>query len=89
MPTLKSAAKRMRQSAKARVSNLLVSTQIRNMRRALLEALDARKADESDKLFREYCALLDKSAKKGVIKQNTATRRKGRAAEKLRALKAG
>ncbi|MBP7568680.1 MAG: 30S ribosomal protein S20 [Acidobacteria bacterium] len=89
MPTLKSAAKRMRQSARTRVSNLLVTTQIRNMRRALFEALDARKADESNKLFREYCALLDKSAKKGVIKKNTATRRKARASEKLRVLKAG
>ena len=89
MPTLKSAAKRMRTSQKARVNNLLVATQIRNMRRVLFEALEARKADESGKLFRAYSALLDKAAKKGVIKKNTAVRRKTRASEKLRTLKAG
>ncbi|MBU1694995.1 MAG: 30S ribosomal protein S20 [Verrucomicrobia bacterium] len=89
MPTLKSAAKRMRTSEKARVANLLVATQIRNTRRALFEALDARNADQSSKLFRGYCVLLDKSAKKGVIKKNTAIRRKARASDKLRALKAG
>jgi len=89
MPTLKSAAKRMRTSARARVSNLLIATHIRNTRRALFEALDARKADRGDALFREYCALLDKSAKKGAIKKNTAIRRKARASNKLRALKAG
>jgi small subunit ribosomal protein S20 len=89
MPTLKSAAKRMRTSEKARVNNLLVATQIRNTRRVLFEALEARKVEESHKLCRVYSALLDKAAKKGVIKKNTAVRRKTRASEKLRILKAG
>ena len=89
MPTLKSAAKRMRTSGKTRESNLLVAVQIRNTRRALFEAFEARNAELSGKLFRAYCALLDKSVKKGVIKKNTATRRKARASDKLRALKAG
>lgn len=86
MPTLKSAAKRMRTSEKARVRNLLMTTRIRNTRRAFFEAVAAHNGDLAGNLFRVYCSLLDKAAKKGVIKKNTAVRRKGRASNKLRAL---
>lgn len=86
MPKLKSAAKRMRKSEKARVRNAMVRTRLKHTRRALFEALNARNAELSQSLYRAYCSLLDKSAKKGVIKKNTAIRRKKRAAARLRLL---
>ncbi len=84
MPTLKSAEKRMRQSKTRQARNLAVRTEIKTMRRKLFRAVAAKKKDEAGKHYREYCSLLDKSAKKGVIGRNTAIRRKGRAAELVR-----
>ena len=86
MPTLRSAAKRMRQSARLRVENLNVRTSIKSLRSAMFKAISSKDKAVAVKLYPEYCSLLDKSAKKGVIKRNTAIRRKARAAAQLRAL---
>ncbi len=86
MPILKSAAKRMRSSQKAREKNQAVTSQIKTVRSKLFEAVAAKNREAASKIYREYCSLLDKSAKKGIIKQNTAIRRKARAADKVRAL---
>ncbi len=86
MPTTNSAKKRMRQSAKARIRNVIAKTQIRSMRRTYFEAVAGKKKDEAEKLYRQYCSLLDKTAKKGIIKQNTASRRKTRAKAMLAGL---
>lgn len=87
MPNLKSGEKRMRQYATRRARNLAVTTEIRTIRRKLFQAVAGKKKDEAGKAYREYCSLLDKSAKKGVIGKNTAVRRKTRAAEMVRGLK--
>lgn len=87
MPNIKSAMKRVRTSAKRRTRNLNVKTSVKTLRGKLFEALDAKKLEESEKLYREYCSLLDTSAKKGVIGKNTAARRKTRVTARLKALK--
>jgi ribosomal protein S20 len=56
------------------------------LRGRLFAAVAAKDKATSTKAYRDYCSLLDKSAKKGVIPQNTATRRKARAAEMIRPL---
>lgn len=86
MPILKSALKRMRTSEKSRIKNANVKTSIKTVRGKMFAAAAAKDKAAADKVYREYCSLLDKSAKKGVIKQNTATRRKTRAADMIRAL---
>jgi small subunit ribosomal protein S20 len=86
MPILKSALKRMRTSEKSRIRNTNVKTSIKTVRGKMLAAVAAKDKAAAEKVYREYCSLLDKSAKKGVIQQNTATRRKGRAADRIRAL---
>lgn len=88
MPTLKSAAKRMRQAEKRRLRNQRVKTRIRNVRSALFAAIAAKNVASAKQLFQQYCSLLDKAAKRGIIKKNTAIRRKTRSANKLRALAA-
>jgi small subunit ribosomal protein S20 len=87
MPILKSAAKRMRTSEKSRVANTNVKTSIKTLRGKLFAALSAKNKESAEKLYREYCSLLDKSAKKDIIKSNTAIRRKTRAAAAVKALK--
>jgi small subunit ribosomal protein S20 len=88
MPILASAAKRQRQAEKNRVRNVTVGTEIKTLRAKLFQAFDAAQKDAAGKLFREYCSVLDKSAKKGVISRNTAVRRKARAARRLKSLAA-
>jgi small subunit ribosomal protein S20 len=76
----------MRTSEKSRIKNANVKTSIKTVRGKMFAAAAAKDKAAADKVYREYCSLLDKSAKKGVIKQNTATRRKTRAADMIRAL---
>jgi len=86
MPNLKSAKKRMRQSEKRRARNAQVRTRIKTARRSLMEALEGKDMEVAEKAYRVYCSVLDKAAKKGVIKKNTAIRRKTNAANGLRKL---
>ena len=84
MPNLKSAKKRMRQNEVRRARNQQVRTRIKNARRAVAEALDAQDTEAGQNAYRAYCSVLDKAAKAGVIKKNTAIRRKTNAANNLR-----
>ncbi len=87
MPNIKSAIKRARTSEKSRKSNRAVKTRVASARREVFTECDARALENADKAFRTYCSVLDKAAKRGIIKKNTAIRRKRRAAAKLTALK--
>lgn len=86
MPQIKSAKKRLRTSEKARVSNAAVRTRVKSSRRALLEAIGKGDKKAGTEAYQAYCSILDRAANKGVIKTNTAARRKTRAADKIRAL---
>lgn len=88
MPNIKSAKKRMRSSEKQRVGNLAVKTKVKTGRRKTREALAAGAAETARDEVRSYSSLLDKAVKRGVIKKNTAIRRKKRAHAALRKLEA-
>jgi small subunit ribosomal protein S20 len=82
MPNIKSAAKRMRQSAVRRSCNRSAKSAIHTMRNKIYAAEPADKA-AAKKLFSEYCSTLDKAVKTGIVKANTANRKKSRAAARL------
>lgn len=84
MPNLKSAKKRMRQSEVRQERNKQVRTRLKNARSTMMDTLEAKDAEAGDLAFRTYCSVLDKAAKAGVIKKNTAIRRKTNAANSLR-----
>ena len=84
MPNLKSAKKRMRQNVVRRARNQQVRTRIKTARRAMMQALESKDIDEGKVALVRYSSILDKAAKKGVIKKNTAIRRKTNAANNLR-----
>ena len=84
MPNLKSAKKRMRQNVVRHDRNQQVRTRLKNARRTMMDTLEAKNAEACDVAFRSYCSVLDKAAKGGVIKKNTAIRRKTNAANNLR-----
>lgn len=84
MPNLKSAKKRMRQNVVRHDRNQQVRTRLKNARRTMMDTLEAKDAEAGEAAFRSYCSVLDKAAKGGVIKKNTAIRRKTNAANNLR-----
>jgi small subunit ribosomal protein S20 len=86
MPNIKSAKKRMRSSEKQRIGNMAVKTKVKTVRRKTRDVLTAGVAATSDVAVREYSSVLDKAVKRGVIKKNTAIRRKKRAVAALRKL---
>ena len=88
MPNIKSAKKRVdtaeRNRARNKSANSRMKTEIKKFD-AAINAGDAKKAEE---LLPKTVAIIDKTAKKGVIHKNAADRRKARASEKLDSLKA-
>jgi small subunit ribosomal protein S20 len=86
MPNLKSAKKRMRQNLVRHDRNQQVRTRLKSARRAMFETLAAGDAAAGEAALRTYSSVLDKAAKGGVIKKNTAIRRKSNAANSLRKL---
>ncbi len=83
MPNIKSAMKRVRTSEKARVRNTAIRSLITTSRRKFLELLAGKDKEKISAAFSQYCSVLDKAAKKGVIKKQKAVRRKRRAAAKM------
>lgn len=78
MAITKSAKKAIRQNKRNRVINL---TYINNLKKLVKEArflVTEKKIDEAKKLLPKVYQALDKAAKAGVIKKNTASRKKSR-----------
>lgn len=87
MPNLKknkSAEKRARQSLKRRARNRIVRGHMRRMISNFRLEEDPAKLDE---MLPAVCSAIDKSAKKGVIHKNTASRYKSRLAKRIDALR--
>lgn len=80
MPIIKSAKKALRGSKKKRVFN---ERRKRMMRNTIKEVKKAGSAATPESLSTAYQAI-DKAAKRGVIKKNTAARKKSRLAKAVR-----
>jgi small subunit ribosomal protein S20 len=77
MPHHKSAAKRVKTNEKARVSNIAVTSR---MRSAVKAVRSATKRAEAETALKAAISILDRTAAKGVIKKETASRQKSRLA---------
>jgi small subunit ribosomal protein S20 len=84
MPTTKSAIKWIKTSEKRRQSNKAVNSRTKSSQKKFLSSLEDKGAAEQS--LKEYFSVLDKAVKKGVIKRNTAARRKSTAARKVAAI---
>lgn len=76
MPIIKSAIKRVRQSAKRRSHNLQVKRLIHSDIRAVHDAITVGDAQTTATALRDAQSELDRAVKKGVLHKNTAARRK-------------
>jgi small subunit ribosomal protein S20 len=78
MPITKSAQKAMRAAARKRVMNLRRGRAMDSAEREIEKLVAAGKAADAKKLLPKAYAAIDKAEKRGVIKANTASRRKSR-----------
>jgi len=81
MPITKSAKKALRQSLRRRVRNLQKKQKIKNLLKEVKNLISEKKSEEAKKLLPQVYKLLDKAAKTGLIKENTAARKKSRIAQ--------
>mgnify|MGYP000308059317 CR=1 FL=1 len=80
MPITKSAKKALRGSVKKKLTNDSRKKNMRDMTKKLEKTAKTDKKMAADMLSAAYKAI-DKAAKRGVIKKNTASRRKARMAK--------
>ena len=77
MPHHKSAAKRLITNEKSRVANVAARSRLRSALRAVRAAKNRAQATEA---YQNAMSVLDRTASKGVIKKETASRHKARLA---------
>jgi small subunit ribosomal protein S20 len=87
MPTSLSAAKRVRQNEKRRISNRNKASALKTAMKRLDKAVAAGNKDEVKAATAEAYKRIDKAAVAHVIHKNTAARRKSLVARKAAALK--
>ncbi|MEG1479438.1 MAG: 30S ribosomal protein S20 [Kiritimatiellia bacterium] len=78
MPNIKSAEKRVITAEKANLRNRAVKSELLTSRRKVDAALASGDKAVAVAAVSAYASKLDKAAKKGVIKGNTADRKKSR-----------
>ena len=78
MPITKSAKKALRQNVKRKARNLVYKKKMRDLIKQVRTLVEEKKTEEAKKLLPQIYKILDKTAKVGIIKKNTASRKKSR-----------
>lgn len=73
-----SAEKRHRQSERRRLHNKSVKTALRTCAKKVVQAVQEKDKTAAETCIRELTKQFDTAARKGIIKQNTAARKKSR-----------
>ncbi len=81
-----SALKRVREDKKRTLVNRMRKTRLRHSIRELRRALAAKDNNSVQKLLPETYSMVDRAAKWGIIKKNTAARYKSRLTARVKAL---
>jgi small subunit ribosomal protein S20 len=78
MATKKSAKKALRKSKKRTLRNLMYKKRIKNLLKMMQNLIKEKKIQQAKELLPKIYKALDKAAKVGVIKENTASRKKSK-----------
>lgn len=78
MAITKSAKKALRQSLRRRARNIQKKKKIKSLIKEVKSLAAQNKIEEAKKFLPRVYKILDKAAKTGLIKKNTASRRKSR-----------
>jgi small subunit ribosomal protein S20 len=89
MPITKSAKKALRQSRKKRIFNLRRLKKMRGLVKQIRELIKEKNKKEALKILPEVYQAIDKAAKRGVIKKNTASRKKSRLTKAVEKMTSG
>ena len=84
MPIKQAAKKALRQSLRRQKRNLIYYHKIKGLIKKVRVLTSQKKTNEAKSLLPEIYQVLDKAAKVGVIKKNTASRQKSRITKSLR-----
>lgn len=87
MPNIKSAIKRVKTTETRAKENASIKTAYKTAIKNFRAAVEAGQKDKADELFRVATKVVDKAADKGVIKDNTASRKKSSLAKELNTIK--
>ncbi|MEI7945122.1 MAG: 30S ribosomal protein S20 [bacterium] len=83
MANIKSAVKRAKQADASHKRNKAGKSRVLTARKKVLAAIESGNKDEATKAFSAYTSVLDKTAKKGIIARNNASRKKSRMATSI------
>ncbi len=86
MANIKSQIKRNRQNEKRRLANRSVRSELKTRIRSVESAVASGDADSAREALQLAQKRIDQAAAKGVIKKNTAARRKSRLAKQVQEL---
>ncbi|MFA6296948.1 MAG: 30S ribosomal protein S20 [Candidatus Paceibacterota bacterium] len=86
MPITSSAKKALRSSKRKRVVNLVNKEKMNKVVKTVKKLVVSKSKDEAKKELSLAYKAIDKAAKKGVIKKNTASRKKSRLAKAIKKL---
>lgn len=86
MPNKKSAKKELRKTIKRNTANKKIATKLKSLIKANIKQIKAGSAQVKED-FVKTIQTIDKAAKKGIIKKNTASRKKSRLMKKINSLK--
>ena len=86
MPITKGAAKAVRQSKRKRVFNLRRKSDMADIVKEVLKAVTTGDSAKAKELLPRAYKAIDKAAKRGVIKDNTAARKKSRLAQRIKGI---
>lgn len=78
MPIKKSAKKAVRQGLKRRARNLIYKKKMKSLIKEGRNLVSQKKIGEAKSLLPKIYKILDRATKVGIIKKNTASRRKSR-----------
>ena len=84
MPNTKSAARRVRNSARKNLQTRSVKSKLRRLEKEFRAAVTAGKKDEAAKLLPGVHSAFDKAVKTGAVPRPTANRKKSRLAVSLK-----
>ena len=86
MPNSNDAAKRHRQSLKARAHNRSIKSTVRSSIKSFEAAVKTQNKAEAEASYARFVKLIDTAAGKGLYHKNTAARKKSRLHKALAAL---
>lgn len=86
MPIIKSAKKRMRQTAVRRARNQNSKRSLRVEIKAFTAAVEAKDAKKAGEALKKVQSNLDKAVKKNILKKNTAARKLARLSAQAKAI---